>query len=92
MTDSELAAHEGIHHRLFCPTIHETGRNLEKARELIETQESFGSGYPRNTVRLILAEVQREHGQEAVNLLIRECPLELAFGLKPGNRFDRVVR
>jgi hypothetical protein len=58
--------------------------NLEKARELLQVQISLGSGYNRNSAKLILAEVQREHGQAAVDRLIRELELEAAFGFKPG--------
>jgi hypothetical protein len=57
---------------------------LEKARELLQVQISLGSGYNRNSAKLILAEVQREHGQAAVDQLIRELDLEAAFGFKPG--------
>ena len=65
---------------------------LEKARELIATQLRFGGGYNRNAVRLILAEVQREHGQQAVDGLIRELGLERAFGLEEGTDFSGVGR
>ena len=37
--------------------------------------------------RLILAEVAREHGQEAVDGLIRELELERLLGIAPGTRF-----
>ena len=65
---------------------------LNKARELIGTQLQFGGGYNRNAVRLILAEIQREHGQAGVDQLIREMDLENAFGLKPGTDFSKVTR
>ena len=65
---------------------------LDRARELIATQLQFGSGYNRNAVRLILGEVQREHGQAAVDGLIRGLGLEQAFGLKPGTDFAGVGR
>jgi hypothetical protein len=61
--------------------------NLDRARELLQVQISLGSGYNRNSARLILAEVQREHGQAAVDRLIRDLGLERAFGLKPGTEF-----
>lgn len=64
----------------------------DRARELIETQIRFGSGYNRNAVRLMLGEVQREHGQAAVDGLIRALDLEQAFGLKPGTDFAGVGR
>jgi len=62
---------------------------LEKARELLAVQASMGGGYNRNGARLILAEVQREHGQAAVDNLIREFDLESLslFGFKAGTEF-----
>lgn len=60
---------------------------LEKARELISAQAMMGGGYNRNGAKLILAEVQREHGQGAVDQLIREFDLETLFGFKPGSEF-----
>ena len=60
---------------------------LEKARELLSVQVDMGGGYNRNGARLILAEVQREHGQGAVDGFIRELDLENLFGFKPGTEF-----
>jgi hypothetical protein len=40
---------------------------LEKARQLLETQISFGGGYNRNGAKLIIADVIREHGQQAAD-------------------------
>jgi hypothetical protein len=60
---------------------------LERAHELLSVQVSMGSGYNRNGARLILAEINREHGQDAVDQLIRELDLEAVFGFKPGTKF-----
>ena len=60
---------------------------LAKARELLSVQANMGGGYNRNGARLILAEVQREHGQAAVDTLIREFGMETLFGFKPGTEF-----
>jgi hypothetical protein len=60
---------------------------LDKARELIEIQVGIGGGYNRNATKLILVEVQKHHGQAAVDLLIREFDLEQKFGFKPGSHF-----
>ncbi len=60
---------------------------LERARQLLQTQVGFGGGYNRQGARLILAEVAREHGQPAVDALIRELELERVFGLVPGTVF-----
>jgi len=61
---------------------------LDKARELLEKQAQVAGGYTRNGARLILAEVQKEHGQTAVDRLIRELELERIFGFKEGTRFE----
>jgi hypothetical protein len=62
---------------------------IDKARELLRTQVSFGGGYNRNGTRLILAEVAREHGQPAVDALISELGIDRVFGIAPGTRFDQ---
>lgn len=59
---------------------------LDKAREMLKTQISLGSGYNRNSAKLILAEVQREHGMQAADKLIAELALDKHFGFKPGEK------
>ena len=49
---------------------------LDKALELLEVRAGFGGFYNGNSAELILAEVSREHGQAAVDYLIRECRLD----------------
>jgi hypothetical protein len=61
---------------------------LEKAKKLLAVQADFGGFYNANGAKLILAEVQREHGQAGVDALIRELELEKIFGFAPGTRFD----
>ncbi len=61
--------------------------HLDKAREVLQTQVEMGSGYNRNAARLILAEVHRVHGQDAVDKLIREMDLATAFGFHAGTEF-----
>ena len=60
---------------------------LERARELLSMHIEMGSGYNRNAARLVLAEVQRIHGQEAVDRLIMELDLQRHFGFRPGQTF-----
>lgn len=60
---------------------------LERAHQLLQTQVAFGGGYNRQGARLILVEIAREHGQEAVDSLIRELELERVFGILPGTPF-----
>lgn len=61
---------------------------LDRARELLRIQIGFGGGYNRNSAKLILSEVGREHGQAAVDQLIRELDLTEVFGFEPGTRFE----
>ncbi|RKZ93517.1 MAG: hypothetical protein DRQ43_08025 [Gammaproteobacteria bacterium] len=57
---------------------------LDRARELITIQVDMGGGYNRNSVRVLLYEVSREHGQARVDQLIREFALDEKFGLPTG--------
>lgn len=57
---------------------------LDKAKELLAVQVDMGGGYNRNGAKLILLEVQKEHGHGAVDQLIRELGLEKTFGFRPG--------
>ena len=61
---------------------------LDKARELIGIQVGFGGGYNRNATRLILTDVQKEHGQDAVDRLIVELEPDRVFKLEPGLGFQ----
>jgi len=61
---------------------------LEKARELIKIQADIGGGYNRNATKLILAEIQKQHGQDSVDQLIREFNLDKIFGFKLGSHFS----
>jgi hypothetical protein len=65
---------------------------LDRARELIRTQLQLGGGYNGNALRLLLGEVRREQGRQAVDGLIREYDSEQAFGLKPDTDFSGVGR
>lgn len=56
---------------------------LDKARQLLQVQVDFGGGYNRNSARLILAEVVREHGQSEANKLVSEMRLDEVFGFAP---------
>ena len=61
---------------------------LDRARQLLKVQADFGGFYNANSAKLILSEVQREHGQSAVDSLIRELGLDAIFGFEPGTRFE----
>jgi hypothetical protein len=64
---------------------------LERARELLLLQAGFGSFYNGNSAKLILSEVQKEHGQAAVDRLIVECELDRVFDFQPGTRFEKGI-
>lgn len=65
---------------------------LEKARELFAMHSSLGSGYNRNAARMVLGEIMRDHGQQAVDSLIREYELENQWGIKPGTKFESAFK
>jgi hypothetical protein len=65
---------------------------LEKARELIAMHASLGSGYNRNAARMVLGEVMRDHGQQAVDALIRDYGLEKQWEIKPGTKFESAFK
>ena len=60
---------------------------LEKAYELLEIQVYIGQGYNRNAARLILAEVQRDLGQVAIDRLIKDLNMTEIFGFSTGQEF-----
>lgn len=60
---------------------------LEKAYELLEIQVYIGQGYNRNAARLILAEVQRDLGQTAIDQLITDLNMTEVFGFTTGQKF-----
>lgn len=65
---------------------------LEKAHELIAMHAQLGSGYNRNAARMVLGEVMRDHGQESVDMLIREYGLEEKWEIKPGTHFESAFK
>lgn len=65
---------------------------IDRARELVAMQAQMAGGYNRNSVKLILGEVQRHHGQAAVDGLIREFDLTNIFGIEPGSDFSHFAR
>ncbi len=61
---------------------------LERAHQLLKVQADFGGFYNANSAKLILSEVQKEHGQAAVDGLILKLNLRQIFGFEPGTRFE----
>jgi hypothetical protein len=65
---------------------------LDKAHELIAMHVELGSGYNRNAARMVLGEVMRDYGQDAVDQLIRDYSLEQKWGIKPGTHFESAFK
>jgi hypothetical protein len=65
---------------------------LDKARELLETHVSLGSGYNRNAAKMILGEIYRDHGQQGVDKLIGEFKLDEIWEFKVGTKFESVYK
>ena len=61
---------------------------LDRARQLLKVQADFGGFYNGNSAKLILSEVQKEHGQPAVDQMIQELDLLNIFGFEAGTRFE----
>ena len=61
---------------------------LDRARQLLKVQAGFGGFYNANSAKLILSEVMKEHGQAAVDGLIRDLELDAIFGFELGTRFE----
>ncbi len=61
---------------------------LERAKQLLGVQAGFGGFYNANSAKLILSEVNREHGQTAVDTLIAELELQKIFCFTPGTHFE----
>jgi hypothetical protein len=60
----------------------------DRARQLLKVQADFGGFYNANSAKLILSEVQKEHGQMIVDQLIVELDLQRIFGFSPGTKFE----
>ena len=55
---------------------------------MLKVQADFGGFYNGNSAKLILSEVNREHGQAALDQLIRELKLDEIFDFMPGTHLD----
>ena len=60
---------------------------LEKTRELLSVKAAMGDGCNRNSAKPLRAEVQRKHGQRAVDGFIEKFGLEALLGFEPGTGF-----
>ena len=62
---------------------------LKKTNQSLVTQALMEGDYNRNGTKLILAEVQQEHSQAALDILAGALELKRIFGFKPGTEFKR---
>ena len=65
---------------------------LEKTHELLTMHAGVGSGYNRNSARIVVAEVMRDFAHETVDALIREYDLEKQWELKPGTKVESAFK
>jgi hypothetical protein len=63
-------------------------RDARQGPLAFEAQADFGGFYNANGAKLIVAEVNREHGHAAADQHIRELDLERIFSFKSGPAFD----
>jgi len=64
---------------------------LEKTHELVVMHSGLSSGYNRNAARM-LDKVMQDHGQQAVDDLLREYELEAQRGIKPAIKFESAFK
>ena len=64
---------------------------LEKTHELVVMHSGLSSGYNRNAARM-LDKVMQDHGQQAVDDLIREYKLGAQRKTKPGTKFESAFK
>ena len=57
---------------------------LDKAKALLKVQTNFAGPYNRHSTKLILQEVEKEHGRKAVDDLIVELKLNEVFDFEVG--------
>ncbi len=61
---------------------------IDRPRELLRAQAGFAGFYNGNSAKLVLSEIYREHGQAAVDALMRVAEQDRIFGFEPGTRFE----
>ena len=59
---------------------------IDRAKALLQVPIDVGSGCNWNTAKLILAEVQKEHGMAVFDPLVKEKDMEKPFGIAPGTK------
>ncbi|MDH5472674.1 MAG: hypothetical protein OEY87_08745 [Gammaproteobacteria bacterium] len=65
---------------------------LEKAREIIKDHVFIAGGYNQTATKMVLGELNKDAGQQAVDQIIREFKLDELWGFMPGTHFDSVYK
>ena len=52
---------------------------IDEAHQLLEQQLNLSSGYSRNSLRMLLSQVLREHGEEVAQSLITHYQLDQQY-------------
>ena len=65
---------------------------LDKAREIIADHVFIAGGYNQTATKMILGELQKEHGQQAVDSIIREFSLDELWNFQVGTHFESMYK
>ncbi|VAW65039.1 hypothetical protein MNBD_GAMMA11-2064 [hydrothermal vent metagenome] len=65
---------------------------LDKAREMIADHVAIAGGYNQTSTKIVLGELQKDVGQQAVDSVIREFNLEALWGFSPGTHFESMYK
>ena len=65
---------------------------LEKAREIIADHVFIAGGYNQTATKMILGELNKDQGQQAVDQIIREFSLDELWGFMPGTHFESTYK
>ena len=65
---------------------------LDKAREIIADHVFIAGGYNQTATKMILGELNKDQGQQAVDQIIREFKLDELWGFMPGTRFESMYK
>lgn len=55
---------------------------IDEAHQLLEQQLNLSSGYSRNSLRMLLSQVLREHGEEVAQSLITHYQLDQQYQIR----------
>ncbi len=65
---------------------------LDKARDIIKDHVFIGGGYNQTATKMVLGELCKDQGQQAVDQIIHEFKLDELWGFMPGTHFKSVYK